>query len=226
MIALGVPAFRPSSTLRSRVGARGYVAELREGLDFIRRERLVRTITAAAVAFNFLAIPLLTVVVTVYAERSFGDASSLGFMLGAFAGGTLLSSVLFGAFGHRLPRRTVFSLAVVARWLPIWALMFSPSLPFSVAVLAAAGLANGPIDPLIFTFIQERTPGRLLARANGACLALGRGAAPLGATLVGWALGAFGLEPLLAAIASGLLVVSLILVSTPALREMDRTEEP
>jgi len=224
-IVIGVPALRRSSTPNSRVGLPAYVAELGEGLDFIRRERLVRAITAAAVAFNLLAIPLLTVVVTFYAERNFGDASSLGFMLGAFAGGTLLSSALFGAFGHRLPRRTVFSLVVLVRWLPVWVLVFSPPLWVSVAALAAAGLANGPIDPLIFTSIQERTPRRLLARVNGASRALARGAAPIGATLAGWALGAFGLESVLVAIAAGLLVVSLTLVSTPALREMDGTME-
>jgi hypothetical protein len=127
-IMLGVPALRLGSGPQSQGRLRGYIAELREGLSFIRRERMVRTITAAAVAFNFLAVPLLTVVVAVYAQRNFGNASSLGFMLGAFAGGVLLSSVLFGIFGHRLPRRTIFSLAAVAQWLPVWALVFSPPL--------------------------------------------------------------------------------------------------
>ena len=161
-IVLGVPTLRLGSARQSQVGLRGYIAQLREGLVFISRERLVRTITAGAVAFNFLASPLLTVVVTVYAQRNYGNASSLGFMLGAFAGGVLLSSLLFGIVGHRLPRRTVFSLAVVAQWLPVWVLVFSPPLWASVAALAIAGLANGPVDPLIFTLIQERTPGRLL----------------------------------------------------------------
>jgi MFS family permease len=223
-IMLGVPALRLGSGPQSQGRLRGYIAELREGLSFIRRERVVRTITAAAVAFNFLAVPLLTVVVAVYAQRNFGNASSLGFMLGAFAGGVLLSSVLFGIFGHRLPRRTIFSLAAVAQWLPVWALVFSPPLWVSVASLAVAGLAHGPIDPLIFTLIQERTPKRLLGRVNGASRALAIGVAPLGATLAGWALGVFTLKPVLIAIASGLLIVSLTLVSMPALREMDATK--
>jgi MFS family permease len=225
-IVLGVPTLRLGSAPQSQVGLRAYIAQLREGLGFIRRERIVRTITAGAVAFNFLASPLLTVVVAVYAQRNFGNASSLGFMLGAFAGGVLLSSVLFGIFGHRLPRRTIFSLAVVAQWLPVWVLVFSPPLWASVAALGIAGLANGPVDPLIFTFIQERTPRRLLGRVNGATFALAIGAAPLGATLAGWALGAYGLKPVLIAIAAGLLIVSLTLVSIPALRDMNATKEP
>jgi predicted MFS family arabinose efflux permease len=224
-IALGVPSFRLGSGAESRVGLRGYIAELWEGLGFIRRERVVRTITSGAVAFNFLASPLLTVVVAVYAQRNYGNASSLGFMLGAFAGGVLLSSALFGIFGHRLPRRMIFSLAVVAQWLPVWVLVFSPPLWASVAALAIAGLANGPVDPLIFTLIQERTPRRLIGRVNGATFALAIGAAPLGATLAGWALGAFGITAVLITIASGLLIVSLTLVSTPALRELDAPKE-
>jgi predicted MFS family arabinose efflux permease len=152
-IMVGVPTLGRGSAPQSQVGLRGYLAQLREGVGFISRERVVRTITAGAVAFNFLASPLLTVVVAVYAQRNYGEASSLGFMLGAFAGGVLLSSLLFGIFGHRLPRRTIFSLAVVAQWLPVWVLVFSPPLWASVAALAIAGLANGPVDPLIFTLI-------------------------------------------------------------------------
>jgi MFS family permease len=102
----------------------------------------------------------------------------------------------------------------------------TPPLWASVAALAIAGLANGPVDPPIFTLIQERTSGRLLGRVNGATFALAIGAAPLGATLAGWALGAFGLKPVLITIASGLLIVSLTLVSIPALRDMDATKVP
>ncbi|MDP9457632.1 MAG: hypothetical protein CYG60_14640 [Actinobacteria bacterium] len=224
-ILLGIPALRLSTAPRSQVGMRGYVTELREGLGFLWRERLVRTITMGAVAFNFFFLPLLTVVVAVYAERNFEDASSFGFMLGAWAGGLLLSSTLFGVFGHRLPRRMIFSLAAVAQGLPIWALVFSPPLWVSMAAFAVAGLANGPIDPLIFTIIQERTPKGLLGRVNGASFALAVGVAPLGAALAGWALGAFGLGPVLAVISSGILLVALALVSSPALREMDAAEE-
>jgi MFS family permease len=86
-IALAVPAIgAPFARVRS-AGPRGYVVELLEGLSFLRSDRLLRTITIAAVAFNFLANPLLTVVVVVYAERNFGNPASLGLILGAFAGG-------------------------------------------------------------------------------------------------------------------------------------------
>ncbi len=125
-IVLGVPELRLGSALRDQVGPQGYSAELREGLGFIRRERLVLTITAAAVALNFLAAPLLTVVVAVYTERNFGTPSSLGLMLGAFAGGVLSASVLFATFGHGLPRRATFSVAMVAHSIPIWVLVFEP----------------------------------------------------------------------------------------------------
>ncbi len=226
VIFLGVPALRQGAAPRDQVGAlRGYIAELREGLGFIRRERLVLTITAAVVALNFLATPLLTVVVTVYAEHNFGTPSSLGLMLGAFAGGVLISSISFATFGHRLPRRATFSVAMVAHSIPIWVLVFEPSLVASVATLALMGLVAGPIGPIIFTLLQERTPERLLGRVNGASLALAISAAPLGAALAGWSLGTFGLKPVLVAIGSGLLVVSLTLAAMPVLREMDATKE-
>jgi MFS family permease len=224
VIILGVPALAGRRRASSHPGPRGYLAELREGLGFLRSDKLLFTIVTVAVGLNFLANPLLTVVLVFYAERTYGDPASFGLMLGAFGGGTLLSSVLFGAFGHRLPRRATFSVALVAQSLPIWTLAFSPPLVASVMVLAIMGLFGGPLNPLIFTIVQERTPEELLGRVTGAAVALAMGAAPLGAALAGWLLGVVGTAPVIIAIAAGLLALSLGLVLNPILRGMDAIE--
>jgi len=220
-IFLGVPALSARRGDAERPGPRGYLAELKEGFGFLRRDKLLSTIVAAAAGLNFLGAPLLTVVLVVYAQRNYGDPASFGFMLGAFGGGLMISSVLFGAFGHRLPRRTVFSLALAGQSLPIWVLVFAPPLATSVAALALIGLVSGPINPLIFTMIQERTPEELLGRVTGATAALAMAAAPLGAALAGWLLGVVGVAPVVVAIAAGLLVFSLGVISNPAMREMN-----
>src|SRR5919107_1184313 len=50
VILLGIPTLRLGSAPQRQVGVRGYITELREGVGFIRRERLGRAITAGAVA--------------------------------------------------------------------------------------------------------------------------------------------------------------------------------
>lgn len=220
-VFLGVPALAARRTDAGRPGPRGYLAELGEGIGFLRGDRLLLTITAGAAGLYFFMGPLFTVVLVVYAERTYGDPTSFGLMLGAFGGGLLASNLLFGAFGHRFPRRAAFSAAIVVQSLPIWVLVFSPPLATSAAALAAIGLASGPVNPLIFTAIQERTPEELLGRVTGAAVALVLAAAPLGAALAGWMLGTVGVVPVVVSIAAGLLVLSLVLVLNPAMSEME-----
>ena len=80
---------------------------------------------------------------------------------------------------------------------------------------------SGPINPLIFTMIQERTPEELLGRVTGAAVALAMAAAPLGAALAGWLLGLVGVALVVAALAAGLLVLSLGVSFNPVMREMN-----
>jgi MFS family permease len=103
--------------------------------------------------------------------------------------------------------------------------VFEPPLAGSIAALAMVGLLNGPVNPIFFTLIQERTPEELLGRVNGSLIALTMDAAPLGAMLAGWLLDAFRLPYIIAVIAAGMLGVSLLLVLSPALREMDVTKK-
>lgn len=176
-------------------------------------------------AFGFFFRPLVSVVVVVYAKQNFGDPTSMGIMLGAFGGGVLAGSLLFATIGHRLPRKPTFSLGLVAMSLPVWVLVFAPSLTASAAALALAGFANGPVNPLIFSLTQERTPEELLGRVFGISFALSGAAAPLGAALAGWSLEVIGMRLVLATIALGMLLISLVMALTPGLREMDATKE-
>jgi MFS family permease len=223
-VFFGVPSLVGRSGEGRRLGPRAYLAELKEGFAFLRRDKLLSAIVAVAAGFGLLASPLFTVVLVLYAQRNYGDPASFGLMLGAFGGGLLVSSVLFGAFGHRLPRRAAFSVALVGQTLPIWVLAFSPPLAISVVALALVGLIGGPVNPIIFTIIQERTPEGLLGRVIGATVSLAGATAPLGAALAGWLLGVVGTTPVIIVIAAGMLALSLGLVLNPTVRDMDATE--
>jgi MFS family permease len=181
-IAMLVPssaqeADRPAEETR---GVGRYLADLTEGLRFTRRDRLIFWIIATGVILNFLIVPLLSVVLPVYAERTYGSAVNLGLMLGGFGGGALVGSLLYGAIGHRLPRRVTAVSALVVLGLPIGALAAAPSLAVAVGALFVTGFGIGLPNPLVFTVVQERTPAEMLGRVMGALLALSMAAAPLG----------------------------------------------
>jgi MFS family permease len=87
VIASALP--RPERESAEDAGPDGYLTELLEGMRFIRRDRLLLSIVAAAVVLNFLDAPVFSVVLPVYADGVYGSAVVLGTILGGFGAGSL-----------------------------------------------------------------------------------------------------------------------------------------
>jgi MFS family permease len=216
LVAVMVPS-PPSTDPPPR---RGYVGELREGLRYLRRDRLMRTIVLIVMVTNFLDGPLSPVILPVYAKRVLGSPVSLGLLVGAFGAAALLGAVAFGMVGHRLPRRATFIAAFIAAGLPFWALATLPPLPIALAAMAAVGLAAGPINPLLATIAQERVPTNLRGRVFGIISAGAFAALPLGVLLAGYLVEWLGIRVTILGVAAGYLLVTLSLLVNPAIREM------
>lgn len=200
-----------------------YFTELSEGLKFLYRAPLVFWIVITATATAFLDGSLEPVVLPVYANTMMGSPASLGAMLAGLGGGALLGTIVFGAVGHRLPRRTTFVAALLLLQPPFWILAATPPLWIAIGALAVAGLAAGPVNALIFTIIQERTPKKMLGRVFGAYSACEMAAVPLGMILCGVMLEIIGLRYTLLGIAALYLAVTLALIFNPVFREMDKS---
>lgn len=202
---------------------RRFLAELLQGVRFIWSDRLLRAIVLTVLATNFLDAPLFSVLMPVYARESFGSAVDLGLILGTLGGFGLLGSILFGAFGHRLPRRRTFVSAFLVASLPYLALSTLPSLPVTLTLMAAWGLALGPINPIIATVEYERIPVALRGRVLGAITAGAWASIPAGALLGGLFIEWFGVETTLLAIGACYLAVTAFGVVNPAFRAMDES---
>ncbi len=204
----------------------GYGTRLAAGLGFIRRDRVIRAIVAASVAINFAYVPVLSVVLAVYAQRVLGGAVDLGLMLGGFGAGALIGSTVYGVFGQRLPRRATLAATNAALSLSTVALVAAPSRSLSIAALVCAGLALGPGNPIIYTVTQERTPTELLGRVTGAQIALSNTAVPLGALLAGYVLDMIGVRFVLIASAVVCGAVAVYTALNPALKGMNVNYRP
>ena len=219
LVALAVPAGAREPSEPS-----SYLADLREGLRFIRGSAVLVSMLLTFAIVNFLAGPLFTVILPVYARANFGEALDLGLLVGGFGFGSLLGAVLFGVAGRKLPRRATFVGSFLLAGLPMWALAAQPSLPVSVALLVTVGVMAGPINPIAITVIQEATPAGMLGRVTGLAIGASLMAAPLGMLAAGGALEWLGVRGTLLAMAAGFTAVSVALLFTPALRALDRRE--
>ncbi len=201
--------------------ARGAATDLVAGLRFILREPLLRAIVLTVAVTNFLEGPILAVVLPVYARETLGVVE-LGLMVAAVGAGALVGAVSYGAIGPRLPRRGAFVGAFLLLGLAYAALAMLPSLPVTLAALAVAGLAAGPINPIIASVNQERVPEALRGRAFGAITATAFAAIPLGMLAAGLLVQAAGVRTALLAIAVCYLGVTLTMAANPAFRGMAR----
>lgn len=217
-IALAVPA-----TARGRSGRGEYLAETLEGLRFLRADRLVRALIALFAASNALLNPLFLVLLPVYAAATTGRALDLGLLIAAFGGGTLAGAALFGAVGGRAPRRALLVGALALTGLPLWPLAALPPARVTMGLLAAMGLALGPLGPLVLTVLGERTPGALRGRVFGAYSALVTAAIPPGVLLAGVLTEIAGVRAVLLGMAVAYLALVLAALALPVFRQLSPT---
>lgn len=203
----------------------GYLPQLLEGLRFLRRDRLIRSLVLTVAVTNFLDSPLFAVIFPVYAKEIFSSASQLGFMLSAFGAGAVVGALSYGFLGKRLSRRSIFVGAFIIVGLGLVVLALRP--PFIVVLIAnfIAGLAAGPINPLLMTVFQERIPPNLRGRVFGMATAIALIAAPLGMVAAGFLVERFSVGATLLGIAVIYLLVTLYGLFNPALRELNNPFE-
>jgi MFS family permease len=181
----------------------------------------LRSLAISIAITNFFGSPLFAVIMPVYVSQSSGRATDLGLMVTAFGAGSLLGAIIYGAIGHRLPRRATWVCAFTASTLPFWVLATLPPLPLTLVVLAISGIACAPINPLAVTIRHERIPAELRGRVFSTFSAICQIASPLGVLAAGSLVEGFGVRFTVLAIAVCTQLVCFGMLFVPAFREMD-----
>jgi predicted MFS family arabinose efflux permease len=208
---------------RLRDPVRRYLSELLAGLRFVRNNALILSMILIATVTNFLDVPLVSVIMPIYAKTIYDSAESLGVVLGALGAGAFAGTLLFGAVGRRLTSRrlTFLSCFVAAPLLIFTTLAATPPLAVVVTAGALGGLFAGPINPIYETVIQENTAPQMLGRVFGTLNALAQAGIPVGAALAGFVVEGVGLVPTILGMGAIYLAVTVGMFFNPALRQMD-----
>ncbi len=215
-VAVAVPALRPAVKTGQR-----YVRDLVTGLRFIAGEPVLLMFLLVPAAGNFLISPLAPVILPVYATDVFGEATSLGLMIGAYGAGGLAGTALFGVVGPRVARRPIY----VATWagyaVCIPFLVALPPLAVVVPLLFLIGLTAGALGPLEHTVRQERTPPELRARVFATVMAAQLLVAPPAMLAAGLVIDSVGLRASLVVFAAGNTVLALVALASRPARHID-----
>lgn len=225
LIGLSVPAHIQQHTRTEQHEAGGgYLAELKEGLRFVRRDVVISTIIGVIMITNMLDAASSTVVMPVYVMQTFHSPLFQGILIAAFGGAGFVGAAIFGAIGHRLPRRLTFGLCfTIGAALRFWILL-TANFPLILGWFILAGLMIGPINSLIDTVTQERTPPAMRSRVFGLLGAGAMAGNPLGTFAIGFVITWLGLHWTLFAMGALYLLATLSILMNPKMKGMDQKE--
>lgn len=224
LVAAGVRGIRAAEPRKAEtpVSVRAYGTELREGYAHLFSNRLLLSVVVMVMFMNGLDQGWYAVLLPVHAEAELGGATDIGLLTALFGAGGLTGALLYGAVGHRFPRRAVFTACVILCGAPRYlvAAVTGTTLPLAVTMLLG-GIAGGVLNPILTTVIYERVPDRLRSRVSGALTAGCEFAMPLGGLAAGLLVEGAGATGALVAMGGIYFLATLSPLVFPSWRTLD-----
>ncbi|NTY60010.1 MFS transporter [Mycolicibacterium sphagni] len=199
------------------------VSGVLEGLKFVWRNRVLRTLGLIDLAVTGLYLPMESVLFPKYfTDRN--EPAQLGWVLMALSIGGLIGALSWTVLSKFSSKRRTVLTAVLTFGIAVAVIGFLPPLPVILSFALVVGLVYGPIGPIYNSIMQNRTPEQLRGRVVGVMTSMTYAAGPIGFMLAGPLVDAFGLKVTFLVLAVPILVIGLLCPWLPALRELD--DEP
>jgi MFS family permease len=142
-------------------------------------------------------------------------------VLMALSVGGLVGALGYAVLSKYMSRRATMLTAVMTLGVAMTVIAFLPPLPLILVLCAVVGLVYGPIAPIYNYVMQTRAPQHLRGRVVGVMGSLAYAAGPLGLIVAGPLADAAGLHITFLALSLPMLLLGLLAVLLPALRELD-----
>jgi MFS family permease len=213
LLMMRLPAFTPAPRTTSTI------ENIREGLAYIRSDRLVRTLVWLIAGMSVTALPYVMLLPVFARDVLHVGAPGLGSMLAATGTGALASGVALASGRLRLPRGRLIIGAGVLLAVALTGFAQSRSYPLSLALLALCGFTMILNNASVNALLQSRVPDRLRGRVMSVYVFMFIGMTPLGALQAGALARWFGAPAALTAGACALLMIlAWIVMNVPELR--------
>jgi MFS family permease len=213
------PAFQEH---RERSGRR-LRDEIAEGVNWLLRERFLRTTILLSAGTNF-AHSAFALVLIVRAQDLGASPTLIGFMFALFAAGAVLGSLAAPWIQRHVPPQVIL---IGAIWLWAVATVVLVWVPNTLALGALAGvqaLFGPPWNVIVGSYRYALVPDRLLGRVQSAGALVSWGTLPLGALAGGFLIEALGPRSTFLVLAGIFLVVAIGATSARVIRNAPRIE--
>jgi H+ antiporter protein len=193
-----------------------------EGLRFVWNVRVLRTLALIDLAVMGLYMPMESVLFPKYfTDRN--EPAQLGWVLMALSIGGLVGALGYAVTAKFMSRRATMLTAVLTLGVAMTFIAFLPPLPVILVLSAVVGFVYGPIQPIYNYVMQTRAPQHLRGRVVGVMGSLAYAAGPLGLIVAGPLADAAGLHATFLALSLPMLLLGVIAIFLPALRDLDKS---
>jgi H+ antiporter protein len=198
----------------------GVWAGIVEGLRFVWYTPVLRTLAFVDLAATGVYMPMESVLFPKYfTDRD--EPAQLGWVLMSLSIGGLVGALGYAVLSKYSSRRVVMLIAVLTLGVAMTVIAFLPPLPVILVLCAVVGLVYGPIAPIYNYVMQTRAPQHLRGRVVGVMGSLAYAAGPLGLVVAGPLADAAGLHATFLALSLPMLLLGLVAIWLPALRDLD-----
>ena len=197
---------------------------LAAGFRVLARDPLLRPWSAAVIVGDVAWIVLFAAMPVLVIARFGEDPTILGWIWGAWGLGAVAGNVIAFRTAARSDRLLVSSLGELAMIAPLWLLLADLPAGGLIAVMALSGLANGIVNPPIFTIFTLRIPRALRAKAWSVVIVATAVLGPLALVAAGPVLDSDGFMPVVFALVT-VQSVAAIAFAAAGLRERGRAAQ-
>ncbi|HSN12051.1 MAG TPA: MFS transporter, partial [Propionibacteriaceae bacterium] len=166
---------------------------LREGLSYLSRHRVLRTLAGAVAVVNLVTAGAVAVAVLYVLQRLHLPKSTYGLVMASFALGAILGGVLTVRLTRRVGERTSVLAALVAFGVSMVVLGASTSVALSVGAMMLMGFFSMVWNITVNSYRQREVPLALLGRVTSVFRMVAFVTMPVGALLAGIGTHALGL---------------------------------
>jgi len=201
--------------------------ELRSGLQYVRDNRLIMTLTVLVFVSTFLTMPILTMLpsfaTNVLTDSARAPQTRLSMLLACQGLGSILGALTIGSFGRFKHMGRVLLTVQVVLGLLIVLFAQSRTLSLSLGLLFVLGVFFMAVFSISFSLVQLTAPDHLRGRVVSIYMVALRGGWPIGSLVAGAMADKFSAPHvmavnglLLSAVAAGLLLFRRASVLTQA----------